>query len=91
MQVLGINLDGQESHCSWHAREKLPYHLLSAAGSDVAQRYGVDKKLLFLFQTVARVTFLIDPEGRVAHVWESVSPRGHAEEVLSELKRRNMA
>jgi peroxiredoxin Q/BCP len=37
------------------------------------------------FMSTHRVTFLINPEGRVAKVWESVTPTGHAAEVLAEI------
>ena len=33
-----------------------------------------------------RSTFLVDPKGRVAHVWPTVKPSGHAKEVLAVLK-----
>jgi len=35
---------------------------------------------------IERTTFLIDPQGRLAHVFPKVRPEGHAEEVLAELK-----
>ena len=35
---------------------------------------------------VARTTFLIGPEGKIEHVFESVKPDGHAEEVLAQVK-----
>ena len=35
---------------------------------------------------IARTTFLIDPNGKVAHIFNNVKPEGHAEEVLAVLK-----
>jgi peroxiredoxin Q/BCP len=35
---------------------------------------------------IARTTFLIGPEGKIEHVFESVKPDGHAEEVLQQVK-----
>ena len=40
---------------------------------------------------IARVTFLIDPEGRVARVWDKVKPEGHAEAVLAALAEAKAA
>jgi peroxiredoxin len=37
------------------------------------------------FMSTHRVTFLISPAGQVAKVWESVTPTGHAAEVLAEI------
>jgi peroxiredoxin Q/BCP len=35
---------------------------------------------------IARTTFLIGPDGKIAHVFENVKPDGHAEEVLAHVK-----
>ena len=35
---------------------------------------------------VVRSTFLIDPEGKVAHAWNKVTVKGHIDEVLSKLR-----
>jgi peroxiredoxin Q/BCP len=59
----------------------------------IAEHYGVwVEKNTFGHKRmgVARTTFIIDPKGRVAHVFEKVNPAGHAEAVaavLDELKR----
>jgi peroxiredoxin len=34
---------------------------------------------------VLRTTFLIDEEGRISHVFESVKPVGHSQEVFEAL------
>lgn len=39
------------------------------------------------YMGVLRTTFLIAPDGRIAHVFDKVTPEGHAAEVLAELKR----
>jgi peroxiredoxin Q/BCP len=36
---------------------------------------------------IARTTFVIDPKGKVAHVFEKVTPAGHAAEVAAALER----
>jgi peroxiredoxin Q/BCP len=35
------------------------------------------------YMGVERTTFVIDPEGRIAKVFEKVKPAGHAEEVMA--------
>lgn len=49
----------------------------------VVRAYGVRG----LFGLARRVTFLIDAGGVVRKVYPRVSPRGHAEEVLRDLRR----
>ena len=54
----------------------------------VAEAYGswVEKKNYGkTYWGVARRTFLVDPEGRIARVWPKVKPEGHAAEVLAAL------
>ena len=38
------------------------------------------------YMGVERATFLIDPDGRIAHVWPKVKAQGHAAEVLAVLE-----
>jgi len=35
---------------------------------------------------IARTTFVIDGQGKIARVFENVKPEGHAEEVLAALQ-----
>jgi peroxiredoxin Q/BCP len=37
---------------------------------------------------IVRSTFLIDPEGKIAHIFSPVTPEGHAEEVLAYVKKK---
>lgn len=32
------------------------------------------------------MTYLIDPEGKIAFVWKKVNPSGHAREVIEKLR-----
>ena len=55
----------------------------------VCNAYGVIKEKNMYGKKVkgiARTTFLIDPNGKVAHIFNNVKPEGHAEEVLAVLK-----
>jgi len=37
------------------------------------------------YMGINRTTFLINPEGKIAHIFEKVSPAGHSTEVLAKL------
>jgi peroxiredoxin Q/BCP len=52
----------------------------------VQAAYGVPSRLGVLS---ARVTFLVDPQGRIARVWPSVDPGVHADEVLQAAAQLN--
>jgi peroxiredoxin Q/BCP len=63
--------------------------LLSDVDKKVCEEYGVIKEKNMYGKKVmgiARTTFLIGPDGKIAHVFNNVKPEGHADEVLSVLK-----
>lgn len=68
----------------------LPFPLLADAEKKVAKAYDVLKEKNMYGKKVmgvARTTFVIGPEGKIEHIYEKVSPDGHAEEVLEYLKK----
>lgn len=88
--VLGVSVDNLDTHRAFAEKNQLNYPLLSDAEQNVSKAYGVWGMLKFMgkeFPGVIRSTFLIDPEGYIAHVFNEVrNTRGHAEEVLQRLE-----
>ena len=91
-EVIGISPDSPESHAKFIEKKNLKVTLLSDRDKEVLKSYGKWGKKKFRgkdYMGVTRSTFIIDPNGKVAHIWPKVSVRGHPEEVksiLSELK-----
>ena len=86
--VLGVSPDSVASHEKFRDKFSLPFPLLADADHAVAEAYGVwGEKSMYgrKYQGILRTTFIIDPTGRIAHVFEKVKPRGHAAEVLDAL------
>ena len=82
--ILGVSLDSAGSHQSFCTKQGLSFKLLSDTSKEVAIKYDSLHSIMG-FKIAARNTFLIDPQGRVAKVWTSVSPAGHSSEVLAAL------
>ena len=87
--VWGISPAGRR-RASGSSREKfgLPFTLLADEDHRGSEAYGswVEKQNYGkTYMGTARRTFLIDPEGRIARVWEKVKPEGHAADVLAAL------
>ena len=82
VQVIGVSTNSESSHHDFQKKEKLPFALASDDGK-VGDAYGV-KKNLWGFE---RVSFLVNREGKIAHVWPSVDPAVHADEVVNEASR----
>jgi len=88
--VLGISPDSPKAQKSFKERYELPFTLLSDPDKKVAKAFDVLKEKNMYGKKVMgieRTTFLIDAQGRLAHVFPKVKAEGHAEEVLAELKK----
>ena len=86
--VLGVSRDSAAAHEKFRAKHRLPFALLVDADHAVAEKYGAwREKTLYGKKSmgIVRSTFVIDAGGRVAKVFRSVKPDGHAEQVLAAL------
>jgi thioredoxin-dependent peroxiredoxin len=81
--IVGVSTNGAERHEKFQKEEHLPFALAADESGSIGLAYGV-KKNLWGYE---RVSFLVDPEGKVARVWPSVDPGVHAEQVLAEAKK----
>ncbi len=91
--VIGISPDSPESHAKFIEKKNLKVILLSDIDKKIIRKYGKWGKKKFRgkeYIGVIRSTFLIDPNGKIAHIWPKVSVKGHPEDVeriLKELKK----
>ncbi len=88
--VIGISPDSSQSHVKFADKYDLRHMLLSDEKHEVSKKYGVwQRKKMYgrEYYGVVRSTFVINPEGKVAHVWRNVKVEGHVEEVKNALKK----
>jgi thioredoxin-dependent peroxiredoxin len=86
--ILGVSPDSVRKHARFRKKYDLPFTLLADVGHTVADRYGVWKEKTFWGRKYwgnERTTFVIAPDGTIAHVFEKVKPEGHAAEVAAVL------
>ncbi len=86
--VLGVSTDTVASHKKFALAYELPFTLLADEHKEVVGMYGVfgEKKMMGkTYMGTHRTSFLIDPSGNVAKVYEQVKPERHANEVLTDL------
>jgi thioredoxin-dependent peroxiredoxin len=69
-EVIGISSDSAERHAAFAGKHNLPFTLLSDQGGRVRRQYGVPAVLVLL---PGRVTYVIDRQGTVRHVFNSMT------------------
>jgi peroxiredoxin Q/BCP len=87
--VIGMSPDSVKKHDKFKSKHELAVTLVSDEDKNVLESYGVwAEKSMYgrKYMGVERTTFLIGPDGKVAHVWRKVKVPGHAEEVLAAVK-----
>jgi peroxiredoxin Q/BCP len=85
VQVLGVSPDSVSSHQKFAGKYELPFPLISDEDKQICEAYGVwQEKSMYgrKYMGVARTTFVIDKQGRIAHIFEKVKAAGHDQEVL---------
>lgn len=86
--VIGVSTDDARSHNRFREKYGLQFTLLSDAGHETAESYGVwQEKNMYgrKIWGIRRSTFIIDEQGRIARVFDKVSPAEHSREVLDAL------
>jgi peroxiredoxin Q/BCP len=91
-EVIGVSSDPVGRHAAFAGRHQLPFTLLSDQGGHIRKNYGVPAVLGLL---PGRVTYVIDREGTVRHVFNSMTHIGQhindALEVVRQLQAEQAA
>ncbi len=86
--ILGVSRDSTESHRRFIDKKELKVTLLSDPDHKTMNAYGVwQMKKMYGRESmgIVRTTFLVDPDGRVAHIWPGVKVKGHVDDVKGKL------
>jgi peroxiredoxin Q/BCP len=91
-EVIGISSDSADKHAAFAGQHQLPFTLLSDQGGKVRKLYGVPAVLGLL---PGRVTYVIDRQGTVRHVFKSMTNIGQhvsdAVEIVRQLQTEQPA
>lgn len=83
--ILGVSTDDEKSHKKFETKHQLPFPLLEDSAHKMVNDYGVWGPKKFMgkeFDGTHRTTFLIDENGKIAHVIEKVKSKEHADQIL---------
>ncbi len=86
--VLGVSKDSSVSHNSFAQKFQLPFPLLVDEEHTIIEAYGAWGLKKFMgkeYTGILRISYLIDPQGRIAKCYEKVHPEEHASQVLADV------
>ena len=78
--VLGVSMDDEASHQRFTEKFSLPFPLLADVKGELTKAYDVDGG-----SYSKRVTYVIDGNGTISHVYDSVKTDTHASDILADL------
>lgn len=87
--VIGLSKCSVKKHDKFKAKYDLKFPLASDENGNVCETYEtwVEKSMYGRkYMGIDRSTFLIDENGKIAHIWRNVKVPGHVEEVMSALE-----
>jgi peroxiredoxin Q/BCP len=86
-EIVGISADDATSHEKFKAKHTLNFTLLSDPDHTAINAYDAWGKKMFGKEGILRKTFIIDPQGIVQKVYGRVTPLGHGEQIVTEIKK----
>ncbi len=89
IEVIGVSVDSVKKHAKFVEKYSLPFTLLADEDKKIVEAYGVWGLKKFMgreYMGTNRVSYLINPEGKIAKVYDKVKPDEHSDEVLADVK-----
>ena len=88
--VFGVSKDTPKSHKKFAEKYSLPFTLLSDPTMEMMSTYGsaFDKSMFGKkVRGTNRITYIVNPEGKIAQVYAEVDPASHALQLLADIKK----
>ena len=85
-EVLGVSSDDEKSHQKFIQQHNLPFRLLADTDKVIHEKYGtwVEKSMYGRkYMGTARVTFIIDEEGKIERIIDKVNTKEHTSQILT--------
>lgn len=82
--IIGISADSKSSHDKFKTDYELPFELVADTEKTIINSFGANGLIL-----PKRVSFLINPEGKIAKIYDKVDVSKHASEIISDLTELN--
>lgn len=87
--ILGVSKDSVQTHKKFADKYQLNFPLLSDESLEMIKSYGAWGQKKFMgreYGGIFRMTYLINPEGKIIKTYEKVNPLTHAGQIIQDLK-----
>ena len=88
-EVVGVSIDPVAKHKKFEKKYELNFTLLADENKDMVEAYdvwGLKKFMGKEYMGTSRMSFIVNPEGKIAMIYEKVKAAKHGTEVLNDLK-----
>lgn len=83
VKVIGVSTDTVKRQAGFKVKHSLNFPLIADVDKTIVKLYGVQKAAIGIAK---RVTFLIDREGIIRHVWPQVKVSGHVDQIITKIE-----
>ena len=84
--IVGLSADDVDSHKNFCEKYSLTIDLLSDTKATLLDKVGIGQKTFKGNLYWNRSTFVIDPKGKIQKTYANVTPEGHEQILLKDLK-----
>ena len=86
VQIIGVSADSSKRQKKFGEKQSFQYPLLSDENHEMLEAYEVWGKKKFMgreYMGISRVTYIIDENGFIEKLYEKVSVKSHARDILN--------
>lgn len=87
--VIGVSPDSVKSHDKFVEKKELNFALVADPEKEICNLYDIigEKKMYGkTFMGVIRTTYIINPDGEIAYVFDKVRVKGHVDKVIEKIE-----
>jgi len=88
VEVIGVSADTPKKQSNFVNKYEFPFPMLCDESTEMIQEYGAWGLKKFMgreYDGIHRISYLIDEDGKIEHVWSKVKTKTHGEDVVAYL------
>lgn len=88
VEVIGVSADTPKKQSNFVNKYEFPFPMLCDESTEMIQKYGAWGLKKFMgreYDGIHRISYLIDEDGKIEHVWSKVKTKTHGDDVVAYL------